>query len=147
MASNDMYLTLGHVGIGTTSPQYTLHVANASSPTNFNLGVNNISGSYTNLYMSLSAVSGGYASIQAVQSSGSAYGSLALNGSGGNFCRTRRRRSLTERLAILSATVPTAMAMPTAKSDIPPTAFTLDLLITAFCFIKQKRHIRFKCLF
>ena len=31
MASNDMYLTLGHVGIGTTSPAGILHIAGATT--------------------------------------------------------------------------------------------------------------------
>jgi hypothetical protein len=31
MASNDKYLTLGHVGIGTTSPAYAIHVASAGT--------------------------------------------------------------------------------------------------------------------
>ena len=82
-AVHGMTIMNGSVGIGTTSPGYALHVSGGSSPSTFNLGVNNSAGGYTNLYMNLSAVSGGYASIQAVQSSGSAYGNLILNGSGG----------------------------------------------------------------
>ncbi len=74
----------GNVGIGTISPSATLHVANSSSPAAITLGVNGSTGGYTALGISLSAVSGGYASLQVVASAGSSLGNLILNGGGGN---------------------------------------------------------------
>jgi len=52
------------------------------------IGVNAGAGGYTALIMQLSEESGGYATIQAVQSSGSAYGTLALNPVAGNVTVT-----------------------------------------------------------
>ncbi len=74
----------GNVGVGTTSPQATLHVSNSVAPASMTLGVNGGSGGYTALNVNLSAISGGYTSLQSIQSAGSAYGNLVLNGSGGN---------------------------------------------------------------
>lgn len=74
----------GKVGIGDLNPATTLHVSNSSAPASFTLGVNSTGGGYTALLTSLSSVSGGYASLQAVQAAGSAYGNLVLNKDGGN---------------------------------------------------------------
>ncbi len=75
---------LGSVGIGTTNPASTLHISDAVSPSSFTLGVSSTAGGYTSLLTSLSAVSNGYASLQAVQSAGASYGKLILNKDGGN---------------------------------------------------------------
>ncbi len=66
----------GRVGVGTTSPQTGLHITQASGIT---LGVNSAAGGYTALQMQLSQASGGYAQIEAVKASGSAWGDLVLN--------------------------------------------------------------------
>ena len=71
----------GGVGIDTTAPQTALHVADASGIT---LGQSATGGGYTALRIDLSAVSGGYAELQAISSSGSSYGNLILNRFGNN---------------------------------------------------------------
>ncbi len=74
----------GGVGIGTNGPATTLHVANSTSPAGITLGVSAAACGFTALLTSLSTVSGGYASLQAIKSSGTTFGDLILNGSGGN---------------------------------------------------------------
>jgi hypothetical protein len=74
----------GNVGIGTTSPQAKLHVADESSPASITLGANGSYGGHTQLSVRLDNVKGGNAIIQAVKSSGFAYGNLLLNPAGGD---------------------------------------------------------------
>ena len=71
----------GGVGIGTSTPETALHIANASGIT---LGLSATSGGYTALNINLSAVQNGYAEIQAIRQSGSFYGNLILQDHGGN---------------------------------------------------------------
>ncbi len=71
----------GNVGIGTDLPASALHIAPDSGIT---LGVNPSSGGYTAMKIGLSAPSGGYATIQGIRLSGSAWGDLILNPNGGN---------------------------------------------------------------
>ncbi len=71
------------VGIGINNPQKTLHVTpNAGG--GIAIGGNMTSGGYTILDMGISQETGGYAFLQGIKSSGSAYGNLVLNQSGGN---------------------------------------------------------------
>ncbi len=70
-----------NVGIGTATPGAPLHVAPTSGIV---IGKNATAGGYTALALDLSAESGGNAQIQAIQSSGSAYGNLVLNPNAGN---------------------------------------------------------------
>jgi hypothetical protein len=74
----------GKVGIGTSNPQALLHISDASNPVQVNLGVDASSGGYTALITGLSAVSGGYAVLQAIKSSGTNYGDIVMNPNGGN---------------------------------------------------------------
>jgi hypothetical protein len=74
----------GNVGIGTTSPQAKLHVADESLPASISLGASGSDGGHTQLWVRLDNVKGGNAIIQAVKSSGFAYGNLLLNPAGGN---------------------------------------------------------------
>ena len=76
--------TNNRLGIGTATPQFTLHVYNPSAATSMVLGGNSASGGYTALLLSTSANTGGYSGLQSVSSAGSSYGILALNSSGGN---------------------------------------------------------------
>jgi len=71
------------VGIGTTNPQKTLHV-NPNGGGGIAIGGSITSGGYTVLNMGISQESGGYAFLQGTKSSGTAYGNLVLNQSGGN---------------------------------------------------------------
>ncbi len=71
------------VGIGITNPQKTLHV-NPNGAGGIAIGNSLTSGGYTVLNMGISQESGGYAFLQGVKSSGTAFGNLALNQSGGN---------------------------------------------------------------
>jgi hypothetical protein len=76
----------GNVGIGTTAPAATLQISSSSSaPASMVLG-NGSTGTGGNTFLSLglSAISGGYATIQAAQSAGSAWGNLILNPNAGN---------------------------------------------------------------
>lgn len=82
--SNFFYdATNKRLGIGAT-PLASLHVGDAVNPATFVLGVNSTTGGYTALIAQLSAVSGGYANIQAVSSSGTSYGNLVMQRDGGN---------------------------------------------------------------
>ena len=73
------------VGIGTISPQRTLHV-NPNGQGGISIGHDLVSGGYTALNMGVSQESGGYTFIQAVQATGATptYGGLVLNQNGGN---------------------------------------------------------------
>ena len=71
------------MGVGGVTPISTLHVSDATNPADFSLGVNYSTGGYTALVATLSAVSGGYANIQAIKDSGSNYGNLILQRDGG----------------------------------------------------------------
>ncbi len=72
-----------NVGIGTTTPQTFLHV-NPDGAGSILIGTDRAMGGFTNLEMGISAKSAGYSYLQSTAASGSAYGSLALNPSGGN---------------------------------------------------------------
>ena len=71
-----------NVGIGTITPQKTLHV-NPNGNGGILIGDNPTTGGYTMLNMGISQASNGYSYIQSTKSSGTAYGNLALNASGG----------------------------------------------------------------
>lgn len=74
----------GNVGIGTTSPATKLNV-DPQGPGGILIGnPNTSSDGYTSLQLLISAESGGYSSLQSVQSAGSTFGNLILNPSGGN---------------------------------------------------------------
>jgi hypothetical protein len=73
----------GNVGIGTTSPQAKLHVADESPPASILLGASGSNG-HTQLSVRLDNVKDGNAIIQAVKSSNSEYGDLLLNPAGGD---------------------------------------------------------------
>lgn len=74
----------GYLGIGTTTPYTRLHVSDDVNPAAITLGVNSNSGGYTTLITYLSAVSNGFAGLQAVKSSGTSWGDIILNKEGGN---------------------------------------------------------------
>lgn len=80
------FVNNGNVGIGTTVPAATLQVSSSTStPASMVLGNGNTgTGGNTFLSFYLSAISGGYATIQAAQSAGSSWGNLVLNPSAGN---------------------------------------------------------------
>ncbi len=74
----------GNVGIGTMAPTSRLNIYNSGNGTTLHIGnPNSGSGGFTSLTMGTSSDSGGYSWIQSVKSSGSAYGSIILNASGG----------------------------------------------------------------
>jgi len=75
----------GRVGIGTSSPNAILHIADAEHPAQITMGVNAGSGGYTALITGLSAVSGGYVVLQAIKSSGTNWGDIIMNPNGGNI--------------------------------------------------------------
>jgi hypothetical protein len=70
----------GQVGIGIEEPQAKLHV-NGSSIV---VGGSTTSGGFTSLTTGISAPNDGYAYLQSIRSSGTAYGNLILNEHGGN---------------------------------------------------------------
>ena len=75
----------GGVGIGTAAPVAPLHVRDRNpSGECLVLGVDPHAGGYTALSLGVSAVTNGYAWLQGIKSSGSAYGDLILNPSSGN---------------------------------------------------------------
>ena len=74
----------GYVGIGTELPQTQLHVTPVGAGSLL-IGANKFTGGYTNMEMGISAQSNGYGYIQAIKTSGSSYGNISLNPSGGNI--------------------------------------------------------------
>ena len=76
--------TNGNVGIGTTSPSAKLNI-DPKGPGGIVVGDPNTgSGGFTSLLMDISAATAGFGRIQAIKSSGSAWGDVALNPLGGN---------------------------------------------------------------
>jgi hypothetical protein len=72
----------GNIGIGTEVPQTRLHI-NPSGAGSFLIGTDKNAGGYTNLEMGITSPSGGYSYLQSTKASGSAWGDIALNPSGG----------------------------------------------------------------
>jgi hypothetical protein len=74
----------GNVGIGTTEPSALLTV-DPRGPGGILIGnPNTAMGGYTSLKLAISAQSGGYSLLQSTKASGTAYGDIILNASGGN---------------------------------------------------------------
>jgi hypothetical protein len=83
IAGENSATTNTKVGIGISFPQTTLHVSpNAAG--SILIGGNKTAGGFTDLELGISANLGGYSYIQSTKSSGSTYGDLILNQSGGN---------------------------------------------------------------
>ena len=73
----------GYVGIGIVAPQTDMHI-NPAGAGSLLIGSNKYVGGYTNLEMGITAQSNGYAYLQGTKASGSSFGTLAINESGGN---------------------------------------------------------------
>lgn len=74
----------GNVGIGTTNPSAKLNV-DPGGPGGITIGNPSTGqGGFTSLLLDISAERGGFATIQAIQSSGTLYGNIGINASGGN---------------------------------------------------------------
>ena len=83
-SSQAVHMTInssGYVGIGTTAPESKLNINDGGSST-LMLGSNNTTGK-TNLILSLSAATSGYANIQAISNVGTSWGNIILNDQGG----------------------------------------------------------------
>jgi hypothetical protein len=79
-----IFVTSGNsVGIGTTTPVDKLHIDPGGPGGIFIGNPNGLSGGYTNLNIGLSSYTNGYASIQCVGATGSAWGNIILNNAGG----------------------------------------------------------------
>jgi hypothetical protein len=78
---------LGDLGLGVLSPEARLQIDPSSfgNSNAFFIGRSVSAGGFTGLGFGLSAASGGYAMVQAVKASGSDFGDLVLNPSGGNI--------------------------------------------------------------
>lgn len=72
----------GNVGIGVVAPQADLHI-NPAGAGSLLIGTNKNAGGYTNIEMGISAQSNGYGYLQATKASGTSYGNLVINESGG----------------------------------------------------------------
>lgn len=72
-----------NVGINTTTLQNKLQI-NPAGAGGIGIGTNMAAGGFTGLFMGISSQSGGYASLQGIRSSGSAYGDIVMNNLGGN---------------------------------------------------------------
>jgi trimeric autotransporter adhesin len=72
-----------NVGIGANNPQSALHI-NPNGGGSILIGTNRTAGGYTNLEMGISTQSNGFSYIQSTKASGSTWGNLQLNPSGGN---------------------------------------------------------------
>ena len=74
----------GNVGIGTTTPSAKLNI-DPKGPGGIVIGDPDTgSGGFTSLLLDISGASGGFGRVQAIKSSGSAWGDIALNPLGGN---------------------------------------------------------------
>jgi hypothetical protein len=73
----------GNVGIGVTVPQTNLHI-NPAGAGSLLVGANKFAGGYTTLEAGISAQSAGYGYIQTTKASGTSFGDLVINQSGGN---------------------------------------------------------------
>jgi hypothetical protein len=73
----------GKIGINTATPQSQLHV-NPSGAGSILIGTDKNAGGYTNLEMGITAQSNGFGYIQSTKASGSTWGTLQLNPSGGD---------------------------------------------------------------
>ena len=83
--SPQMFLnSTGRLGIGTKKPALNLNVDPQGEGGILIGNPNWGSGGYTSLAMVISAAKGGYTKIQAIKSSGTSYGTIALNAEGGN---------------------------------------------------------------
>jgi hypothetical protein len=87
--SNNAYVHVqypsGNVGIGTISPSAKLNVYNSSNKTEVIIGnPSTATGGFTSLLMGTSADTNGFGYIEAVKSSGSAYGDVIISRWGGN---------------------------------------------------------------
>ena len=83
-ASNVMsVLGNGNIGFNTSTPQSNFHV-NPNGAGSILLGTNKSAGGYTNLEMGISTQSNGFGYIQSTKASGSTWGTLQLNPSGGD---------------------------------------------------------------
>jgi hypothetical protein len=73
----------GKIGFNTGTPQSNLHIDPIGAGSIL-IGTDKNTGGFTNLEMGISAKSGGQSYIQSTKASGSAYGTLQLNPSGGD---------------------------------------------------------------
>ncbi|MEP6713481.1 MAG: tail fiber domain-containing protein, partial [Ferruginibacter sp.] len=71
-----------NIGIGTVTPQKTLHV-NPNGAGGIFIGDNFNNGGYTGLNMGISQAQGGYSYLQGIRASGSSYGTVIINPNGG----------------------------------------------------------------
>ncbi len=83
-AAERLRLTTAGVGIGAVNAEAPLHVAPNAGGGGIIVGVDAFGGGYTALQIDVSAISNGYAKLQAIKTSGSAFGDLVLNAAGGN---------------------------------------------------------------
>jgi hypothetical protein len=72
------------VGIGTTTPENSLHVYNPGNATRVTIGAGDLNGGSTNLILGTSSVGNGQSEIQSISAAGSSWGNLLLNKNGGN---------------------------------------------------------------
>ena len=77
----------GNIGFNTDTPQSNLHIS-PNGAGSILIGTDKNTGGYTNLEMGISVQSGGYSYLQSTKASGSAYGTLKLNPSGGDVTFT-----------------------------------------------------------
>ena len=77
----------GNIGFNISAPQSDIHV-NPAGAGSILIGKDRYTGGYTNLEMGISAQSGGFGYIQSTKASGSTWGTLQLNPSGGDVTVT-----------------------------------------------------------
>ncbi len=72
------------VGIGTTTPENSLHIYNPGNATRVTIGAGDLNGGSTNLILGTSSAGNGQSEIQSISAAGSSWGNLLLNKNGGN---------------------------------------------------------------
>ena len=114
--------TNGNVGIGTSTPAAKLNIYAQGSQTRVIIGNPSTgSGGFTTLDIGTSADVNGYTFMQAVKSSGTAYGDIVMNASGGNV--GIGTTNPTDRLAVIgNISIPLSNSIGFGHSD----RFTYD---------------------
>ncbi len=135
--------SIGNVGIGTTSPSAKLNVYNSNSKTEVIIGnPSTATGGFTSLLMGTSADTNGFGYLEAVKSSGTAYGDVILNRWGGNvgIGTTQTDAKLTVNGTVHTKEVKVDLNVPGPDYVFEPN-YDLKPLAEIETYIKENKHL------